>query len=171
MPTVPLADPTVQFSPQTHYELDDTHFFVQAAPASDADRGWLRLEATTCFSVQQLNAYGSGLKVLNLATNIVGLTNLNEWPALAPEEVGLPALQTVGLSLVRRLTWQELVERWMASYALQLGLAAADSSPTPPWSGSGPIPGAKTDVFADDVTRGHWQGRKPSQGEPVTVSP
>jgi hypothetical protein len=75
--------------------------------------------------VQQVDVAGGGIKLQNTATNIVGIAFLGEQPANAPDESGLPTLQTAGISIVRP----------EKAAALQAGLRQGirpQHSPSPP---------------------------------------
>ncbi len=97
IPTLPLAMVATHYSPRTRYELGDGRFVAQPRPVNAEIRnGLLRLDDGTRFRVQQVDVAGSGVKLQNMATNLVGMVTLNEQPVNSPDEGGLPALQTAG---------------------------------------------------------------------------
>ncbi|MBA2556844.1 MAG: hypothetical protein H0V12_05780, partial [Chloroflexi bacterium] len=150
--------------PGTHYQLEDDTFFARPRPVDpEISRGLLRLDDASRFRVVQVDVAGGGIKLQNTATNVLGLRVLNQEPANAPDESGLPALQTAGLSIVRPGRAALLRERFVRSYALNRALAALDLSPLPPPASGDPAPPADDELFAEDVVRGYrvdvWDDR------------
>jgi len=153
--TLPLATATTHASPRTRYELGAERFLAQARAGSELRNGMLRLDDTSRFRVAMTDVAGSGLKLQNTATNMRGMTALAAWPANAPEEAGLPSLQTAGISVVRREQTVELIRRFDHGFALNGFLAAIDSSPMPVYAGSGSPPAPSDELFAEDLVRGY----------------
>ena len=167
---VPAADATVKVSasialdpattivtPRTHYELTPTAFGAKPRPIdSEISNGFLRLNDTSRFEVMQVDAVGAGIKVQNMATNFrVFRTKKRRSPNM-PDDAGLPALRTSGISVVRRNLVAELGATFDRSHALQLAVAALDLSPSPPVPpGAGaPLP-PSDELFAEDLVRGY----------------
>jgi len=155
VPTAPLATPTSNFRPRTHYELGVERFQARPRAGSDLSNGLLRLNEASRFRVMQIDLPGSGIKLRNTATNLHGMEQLNAWPANAPEDAGLPALQTAGLSIARAEQVPELTRRFDHSYALNRSLTMVDLSPLVAYQGAGPQPAASDELWADDVVRGY----------------
>jgi hypothetical protein len=133
IPTLPTATPTTHYSPRTHYRLSDERFIARPRPANpEISEGLLRLDDPSLFQVQQVDVAGGGIKLQNTATNIVGIAFLGEQPANAPEESGLPALQTAGISIVRPEKAEALQQAFVKAYALNVALATVDGSPVFP---------------------------------------
>ena len=98
---------------------------------------------------------GGGIKLQNMATNVLGLRFLGEEPANAPNESGLPALQTAGISIVRPEKKVALQQTLVKSYALNAALAAVDNSPLLPLASGQPAPPPDDELYAEDLVRGY----------------
>ncbi len=153
--TLPLTTPTTHANPRTHYSVGNERFLTRARAGSDLSDGLLRLDDSTRFRVVMTDVSGGGLKVQNTATNMRGMHLLASWPANAPDDAGLPALQTAGISIVRAEQVAELVRRFDHSYALNSFLAAAELRGAPAYLGSGTPPDPSDELFADDLVRGY----------------
>ncbi len=156
IPSLPTATPTTHYSPRTHYRLSDNRFIARPRPVDpEISEGLLRLSDANLFQVQQVDVAGGGIKLQNMATNLVGVYALNEKPANAPRESGLSALQTAGISIVRPEKSAQLYQTFVKSYALNAGLAAVDGSPVLPLASGDPAPPPDDELFAEDVVRGY----------------
>jgi hypothetical protein len=154
--TPQLAMPTTNHAPSTHYELSDRRFVAKPRdPGRDLANGLLRLQDTTRFHVHQVDVVGSAVKLQNTATNVVGLRAIGQEPVNSPEEQGLPALQTAGISIVRPDVRSRLAEIFQRMYALNRHLAFLDGLPETPLAAGGPSPARTDEVFAEDVVRGY----------------
>ena len=156
VPTVNLALATTNHAPRTHYALSDGLFVARPRVAgADFANGLLRLQDALRFKVHQVDVAGSGVKLQNAATNIVGVKQLEEVPVNGPDEQGLPALQTAGIAIVRPDIRSRLVEIFKRMHALNHKLATIDGSHYAPLaSGAPPLPSAD-DMFAEDIVRGY----------------
>jgi hypothetical protein len=155
IPNLSLASATTNHSPRTHYELDAGRFLATPrTPNADLANGLVRLQDGDRFQVHQIDVVGSGIKLQNMATNLVGLQSLNEVPVNSPNEDGLPALQTAGIAVIRPDAPAYLRHRFRRSYALNAALAAIDLSPLQPFASGEPAPAADDELFAEDVIRG-----------------
>jgi hypothetical protein len=164
IPDLPLQVPTVNYCPATHYELGDGRFLTRPQPVEPEIRGGLlRLHDEDLFRVMQVDVAGGGIKLQNMATNHAAMEDWQTWPANSPEESGLPALQTAGISVVRPGTGLTLQNRFASSYALNAALAAVDGSPMAPPASGDPAPEPKAELWAEDVVRGYridvWDDR------------
>jgi len=156
VPSVPTATPTTHYSPRTHYRLSDNRFIARPRPVNpEISEGLLRLNDAGLFQVQQVDVAGGGIKLQNMATNLVGVYTLDEKPANSPDESGLPALQTAGISIVRPDKPAQLYQTFVKSYALNAALAAVDGSPVLPLASGDPAPPPDDELFAEDVVRGY----------------
>ena len=156
VPSVPTATPTTHYSPRTHYRLSDNRFIARPRPVNpEISEGLLRLNDAGLFQVQQVDVAGGGIKLQNMATNLVGVYTLDEEPANSPDESGLPALQTAGISIVRPDKPAQLYQTFVKSYALNAALAAVDGSPVLPLASGDPAPPPDDELFAEDVVRGY----------------
>jgi hypothetical protein len=153
--TLPLATTTTHAAPRTRYDLGTERFMARPRAGSELCNGLLRLDDASRFRVAMTDVAGSGLKLQNTATNMRGMTALAAWPANAPEEAGLPSLQTVGISVIRQEQTLELVRRFDHAFALNGFLSALDASPMPAYAGSGPPPAPSDELFAEDLVRGY----------------
>ena len=154
--TISLATTTTHSSPRTHYELGDGRFLTRPRPTGpEISSGLLRLDDTTRFRVTQTDIPSSGLKLQNMATNLLALVSAVPPPPNRPTAEGLPGLQTAGLSIVRPNLPVRLRQVFYKSYALNLALAVLDGSPAPAPQGSDPAPAPTDELYAEDVTRGY----------------
>lgn len=154
IPTLNLSLPTTPYTPRTHYELGSTFFRTRPRPGSDLNAGLLRLNDSSRFRLVQAEIAGSGLKLRNMATIQRGWRDHTRRPANRPKNEGLPALQTLGLSVVRPQLGAQLKERFGRAYALNRALALVDASPAPAPAG-GSAPAASDELYAEDVRRGY----------------
>jgi len=156
IPTLNLQMVTTHSSPRTHYELGDQRFITQPRPANpEIKNGLLRLHDATRFQVMQMDTAGEGTKLANTATNLVAVEAFGTVSPNTPEEAGLPAMRTSGISIVRPEFKSQLIQLFVNSYALNLALAVQDGSPTPPMESGDPAPAPKDDLYAEDVVRGY----------------
>ena len=156
VPSLPLQTVTTSYSPRTHYEVGDDRFISQARPtAPEISDGLLRLHDSSLFQVTQVDVAGGGVKLQNMATNLVALEDQQAWPANSPEEAGLPSLQTAGISIVRPEQSPRLEQRFIQAYALNLALAAVDGSPAPPPASGDPPPAPSDELWAENLVRGY----------------
>lgn len=155
MPTITLSIPSSSFSPQTHYDLGIERFLARPRANSDINDGLLRLNDSGRFQVIQTDVAGGGIKLQNTATNLRGMEQLQAWPKNAPQDAGLPYLQTAGVSIARAEQVDELVRRFDHSYALNSFLATIDTSPIPVYSGVGSPPAPDDELWSDDLVRGY----------------
>jgi len=154
---LPLATPTTHYFPRTHYVLDAQRFVAQPRPQQPEIRnGLLRLDDTQRFRVIQLDLAGSGIKLQNAATSLAGQEELATLSPNSPQEAGLPALQTAGVSVVRVDKALEVRDAFLRAYALNTKLAQAGGAPLPPPpAAGGPPPPLTDELFAEDVKRGY----------------
>jgi hypothetical protein len=156
IPTLTLSSPTAHHTPKTHYELATNRFVARPRVAgADLNAGLLRLQDEARFEIQQVDVVGAGVKLQNTATNLVGLVALNEMPANAGSDDGLPALQTAGIAIVRPDAAADLKAAFVQSYALNAGLAKLDSSPVKPLASGQPAPAPTDEVYAEELVRGY----------------
>ena len=155
-PTMNLQMVTAHNSPRTHYELGDQRFVTQPRPTNpEINEGLLRLNDTNRFRVMQMDTAGEGTKLANTATNLVAVEALGTASPNTPEEAGLPAMRTSGISIVKPEFGLQLQQLFVNSYALNLALAAQDGSLTPPPESGEAPPVPKDDLYAEDIVRGY----------------
>jgi hypothetical protein len=164
IPTLALQSSTAHFTPDTHYLLDGGLFTARPRPvAPETSRGLLRLDDAARFAVHQVDVAGAATKLANAATSLAAERDLKDRPPNSPAESGLPALQTAGISVVRRGTDEALREQFLRSWALNAALADVDGSPSPPPAGGQPAPPPDRAYFAEDLVRGYrvdvWDDR------------
>ena len=156
LPTLNLQMATTHYSPRTHYELGDGRFQAQPRPTNpEIANGLLRLQDGAQFAVTQVDVVGSSVKLQNTATNLVALKDFNTRPANSPEETGLPALQTAGITIIRPEKAAELRAKFDKSFALNAALVAIDNSPVTPVTVPGPPPTPTDELYAEDLVRGY----------------
>lgn len=156
IPNLPMAVAATHYSPKTHYQLSDDRFLARPRPVNpEISEGLLRLNDANLFAVQQVDVAGGGIKLQNMATNVLGLRLLGEEPANAPDESGVPALQTAGISIVRPEKKAVLQQTFVKSYALNAALAVVDNSPLLPLASGQPAPPPDDELYAEDVVRGY----------------
>ena len=155
-PTMNLQMATTNYSPRTHYDLGDGRFQAQPRPVNpEIANGLLRLQDSSLFAVTQVDVVGSSVKLQNTATNLVALKDFDTRPANSPEETGLPALQTAGISVIRPEKGVELQAKFSKSFALNAALVAIDQSPVTPVTVPGPPPPPTDELYAEDLVRGY----------------
>lgn len=154
IPDINTSMTTEHHSMRTHYTLDADRFLTRERPGSDVRDGLLRVHEPSRFRLLQLDVAGSAIKVQSMATKLVNEVAQSSAPRNEPEEQGLPALQTVGLSIVRPELAVELKDAFLRSYSLNKGLAAIDFSPSPD-AAVAVQPLGTDELFADDVLRGY----------------
>jgi hypothetical protein len=147
----------VEVSPRTHFVLEADAFFAQPRALNpEISRGLLRLQDESQFQVVQVDAVGAALKVQNAATHFRAFALKKSRPPSMPDDGGLPALRTTGLSIVRRNTVTELQGAFDRSAALQAKVALLDLAPQlPPPPAAGPAPAPTDELFAEDLVRGY----------------
>jgi hypothetical protein len=151
IPSIAVDPLTIHHRPRTHYELGPDRFLAQPEPANgDLRNGLLRVDDEDRFRVLQLDVAGGGIKLQTMATSIVSQEEQDSWAANEPDEQGLPALQTAGLSIVRPGFGEHLRERFLAAEAMNNALADADNSE----KGDPTIP-PRGELFAEDLVRGY----------------
>lgn len=156
LPTMNLQMATTHYSPRTHYELGDGRFQAQPRPVNpEIANGLLRLQDSSLFAVTQVDVVGGSVKLQNTATNLVALKDFNTRPANSPQETGLPALQTAGISIIRPQKATELRAKFDKSFALNAALVAIDNSPVMPVTVPGPAPTPTDELYAEDLVRGY----------------
>jgi len=149
IPTIPLTMTTEHASMRTHYELAPDQFVAQSEPVSGELRnGLLRVDDTSRFQVLQLDVAGGAIKLQNTATAVVHFRK-DKAPGNEPEEQGLPALQTAGLSLVRPGFAAQLQALFKISEGLNNFVAAKDGS-SPPTAVA-----ASDEQWAENIQRGY----------------
>ena len=144
-------------TPRTHYEITPSGFGAKPRPVnSEISNGFLQLNDTSRFQVMQVDAVGAGVKVQNMATNFRAFATKKKRSPNMPDDGGLPALRTSGISVVRRNLVEDLTTAFDRSRALHLAVAALDLSPLPPapTGAGGPLP-ASDELFAEDLVRGY----------------
>lgn len=156
VPNVALTTATTNSTERTRYNLADNSFVAQPRPSSpEINHGLLRLNDPTKFRVIQTDVPSAGLKLQNMATNMLALDHAVPAPPNRPEEEGLPALQTTGISIVRPEIQPFLKAKFYTSYALNSAVAALDGFPILPIKGPDPAPPPTDELYAEDVTRGY----------------
>jgi len=143
---------TTVVTPRTHFVSGPALFTAAPRPVSpEIADGFLRVDDSSRFTVIQNDVPGDAVKLRNAATHYLRFAKAEDRPGNMPGEGGLPALRTAGITLVRRDTAAELASQFRRSHALNLFLAAMDSSePAPP-----PDPAATDELFAEDLVRGY----------------
>ena len=156
IPRINTATTTEHRSMRTHYTLGADRFLTRERPGSDVRDGLLRLHEPNRFRLLQLDVAGSAIKVQSMATKLVNEVAQGSAPRNEPEEQGLPALQTAGLSIVRPDLSLELQDAFLRSYSLNKGLALTAIPLLPIAPAAVPVQPPGTDeLFADDVLRGY----------------
>ena len=151
-----LTSTDVEVSPRTRYLLDEEAFLAEPRAGSEISNGLLRLEDESMFRVIQTDVVGGGTKLQNAATNLVAYADKDSRPPTMPDRAGLPALRTMGISVVRLKTADELRHAFDRSHALHSAVAKRDQSPQPPEPIDAGAPLPETDeLFADDLVRGY----------------
>ncbi|HEX8355476.1 MAG TPA: hypothetical protein VF611_21390 [Pyrinomonadaceae bacterium] len=156
-PDILLGPAGKTVTPRSHYLLSDDAFEARPRPVNpEISNGLLRLNDQNLFRVIQADVVGGGTKVQNTATNMSAFAAKTLRAPNSPDDAGLPALRTGGISVVRRDLRAELSERWGRSHALQRMVSAVDNSPQLPDPPDAGAPSAPTDeLFAEDLVRGY----------------
>ena len=145
-------------APRTHYELTADSFSAQPRPVDpEVSNGLLRCDDTKLFRVIQVDTVGGGNKIQNTATNVLARRLKEHRAPNIPDESGLPALRTGGISIVHLNLEAELRTRFDRSCALQQWVAGLDKAPqSPPPPEAGPtMPEPTDELFAEDLARGY----------------
>lgn len=162
--TIRIAGSGAPFSAGTTFVTPRTHFIADAARFTAAPRlvdpeiidGYLRVSDTTRFRVIQNDVVSDATKLRNAATHYLRFALAADRPAGLPGEGGLPALRTVGITLVRRDVAGELSQQFVRSCAINRFLVAQDGSPeTSPAVGNAAPPPATDELYAEDLVRGY----------------
>ncbi|HKO63473.1 MAG TPA: hypothetical protein VJV03_20075, partial [Pyrinomonadaceae bacterium] len=150
-----FAGGTTVVTPRTHYQLADDSFNAKPRPVNpEISNGLLRLDDTDAFRVIQVDVVGGGTKIQNAATNIV--KDLVEKPPTTPDNSGVPALRTSGISVIRQNLPEELVGRFRKSHALQSMVHSIDNAPqSPDPVAAEPALPPTDELFAEDIVRGY----------------
>lgn len=148
---------TTPVSPRTRFISTATLFTAAPRPSQpEIENGFLRVDDTTRFRVIQNDVPGDATKLRNAATHALRFALPADRPGNVPGDGGLPALRTVGISLVRHEITTQLTDQFLRSCALNLFVAGKDSSPVPdPVAPSGAAPPASDELFAEDLGRGY----------------
>ncbi|HMJ06781.1 MAG TPA: hypothetical protein VK474_11040, partial [Chthoniobacterales bacterium] len=146
-----------EVTPRTHYDLAAGIFLARSRPVgSEISHGLLRLNDEARFRVIQVEPVGGAIKMQNAATNIAAWPEKEDRAPNSPDDGGLPALRTGGISLVRQDLLEETRERFLRSHALQRMVFALDNAPQPPEPPAAEPPAPATDeLFAEDLVRGY----------------
>jgi len=144
-------------TPRTHYEMTASVFTARPRPVDpEISNGLLRLNDTNLFRVIQVDVVGSAIKVQNAATNVVAFQDKQKRAPNMPDDSGLPALRTGGISIIRLNLVDELHTRFGRSHALQRMVFALDNAPQPVDPPDAGAPLAPSDeLFAEDLVRGY----------------
>lgn len=161
-----LLEDALHFRPNTHYQLDNSRFIAKPNPdESKISNGLLCLNNVDNFQVIQPELVGSAIKLQNAATNLAGMIRLDNWPANAPEDVGIPSLETAGISVIRVDQVETLKRRFGKNKRLNNALAKVDPSilSLPQFTESEDDLQASDELYADDLIRGYridiWDNR------------
>jgi hypothetical protein len=148
----PALAATTNYSPRTHYILEPDRFLARPRPLDPELRnGLLKLDDPNAYRVIQADAIGGGLKLANTATNLTWQRSPKNpaRPPNMPDDSGVPALRTGGISLVRPGHREDLLRQFNFQ-ALFNGALAKVEEPPP----AAPVE-APAELFAEDVTRGY----------------
>ena len=150
-----FAAGTTVVTPRTHYQLTADSFNAKPRPVDpEISNGLLRLDDSSDFRVIQVDVVGGGTKIQNAATNIA--KDLVQKPPTTPDNTGLPALRTSGLSVIRLNMVDDLIGRFRKSHSLQQMVHSMDSAPqTPDPVGAQPALPPTDELFAEDIVRGY----------------
>ena len=156
-PGIALTVAGTEVTPRTNYRLTADSFIARPRPSDpEISNGLLRFNDINLFSVIQVDVVGGGTKLQNTATNVVAFQLKENRAPNMPDNSGLPALRTAGISVVRRDFADELRSQFRRSHALQLFVKAADSAPQaadPP--DAEPALPPTDELFAEDIVRGY----------------
>ena len=159
VPTVTLTDAanTTIVSPRTNYQLAADTFAALPRPVDpEISNGMLRFNDTNVFNVVQVDLVGSAAKVQGAANTIVTAADDTAPPPNTPDNSGLPALRSGGISVIRRNMAEDLLNRFLRSHALQQFVVARDNAPQrlDPPAAPPPLP-ATDELFAEDLVHGY----------------
>ncbi|MBA2433185.1 MAG: hypothetical protein H0V56_13905 [Chthoniobacterales bacterium] len=156
-PEIALSVMGTEIKPRTHYTLTADSFIARPRPTNpEIKNGLLRLHDSSLFRVIQVDVVGGGTKVQNAATNLVAFQRKEDRSPNMPDNSGLPALRTAGISVVRQNLPEELRSQFRRSHALQQFVALADLAPQPvDPPGAEPALPSTDEVFAEDLVRGY----------------
>src|SRR6185369_11273305 len=132
VPTLTLTDAadTKSVSPRTNYELGADTFAALPRPVDpEISNGMLRFNDTNVFRVVQVDVVGGGAKAQGAANNIVAAADDPARSPNTPDNSGLPALRSGGISVIRRNMVADLIGRFRRSHALQQFVFALDAAP------------------------------------------
>ncbi|HEV8187375.1 MAG TPA: hypothetical protein VGP83_06480 [Pyrinomonadaceae bacterium] len=148
---------TTLVSPRTRFVSAPNLFTAAPRPVQpEITNGFLRVDDTLRFRVIQNDVVGDATKLRNAATFALRFALAADRPGNVPGDSGLPALRTVGISLVKNEVTTELSDQFLRSCALNLFVASKDLSPLPPPVAPGGAPPALSDeLFAEDLVRGY----------------
>jgi hypothetical protein len=158
VPTLTLTDAadTTPVSPRTNYDLGADTFAALPRPVDpEISNGMLRFN-TSMFQVVQVDLVGGGAKAQGAANNIVAAANDPNPSPNTPDNSGLPALRSGGISVIRPNMVPDLIGRFQRSHALQQFVFAQDAAPQrldPP--GAPPALPATDELFAEDLVHGY----------------
>lgn len=148
---------TTTVSPRTRFTSAPNLFTAAPRPVQpEIANGFLRVDDTARFRVIQHDVAGDATKLRNVSTYALRFAIPADRPGNVPGDGGLPALRTIGVSLVRHEIKTELANQFLRSCALNRFVAAQDLSPEPPpVSPSGAPPAPTDELFAEDLVRGY----------------
>lgn len=148
---------TTLVSPRTRFTSTADLFTAAPRPVQpEIANGFLRVDDTARFRVIQNDVAGDATKLRNSATYALRFALPADRPGNVPGDGGLPALRTIGISLVRHEVTTDLADQFLRSCALNLFVAAQDLSPVPdPIAPSGAPPPPSDELFAEDLVRGY----------------
>jgi hypothetical protein len=156
-PGIALSPTGTVVTPRTNYSLSGTAFNARPRPSKpEISNGLLRLNDLGLFRVVQVDLVGGGTKTQNAATTLVAFATKIKRAPNAPDDAGLPALRTGGISVIRRDLAEELSVSWGRSHAFQQMVSILDGAPQPPDPPGAGAPQAPSDeLFAEDLVRGY----------------
>lgn len=158
-PTLTLVDgaDTTLVSPRTNYDLGVDEFAARPRPFDpEISNGMLRFDDTNVFRVVQVDVVGGGAKVQGAANNICAAADDTAPAPNTPDNSGLPALRSGGISVIRLKMADDLIGRFRRSHALQQAVVARDNAPQRPIPIGAPPPVAATEeLFAEDLVHGY----------------
>ncbi len=125
---------THNYSPRTHYILNDAHFIAAPRPESYLRHGLFRLDNSARFAVQQVDVVSAALHALHSST--------------------LPPLRTVGLAVLQRDLPEQLQASARHAEALNSALQA-NSAPTAALYAEDVLRGFRLDVWDESSKRWH----------------
>lgn len=148
---------TTPVSLRTRFISSPNLFTAAPRPVQpEIENGFLRVDDTLRFRVIQNDVAGDATKLRNAATYALRFALAADRPGNVPADGGLPALRTIGISLVRDEVKAGLADQFLRSCSLNLFVAGKDSSPkSQPVVPSGADPAASDELFAEDLVRGY----------------